>query len=294
MLRICLPQLFTHAHRSAARREELRLAFHAAGAVVVPDYQPDCQAIVFGNHHVFTAELLRLVDTGAVPALYYVWDLYDCNVHGPDHAGWTHFLSYLKKAARVLLPSQGTVRKLERFTGRSGYVVKAPVSFWPETEAAGSCPPELQDGIVDVLRPYNDPNVDLVARGCAELGLKLVASKTAQPWERYVHGILNAKLLVSAYREASTGGLSLLEGYWHGRPVLLSNSPYHGGVDYFGDRATYFQWDDYEDFKAKLLACVTTPPALPPTAERRQWLQETYSDFAYASALVQHVKEVLG
>jgi glycosyltransferase involved in cell wall biosynthesis len=52
--------------------------------------------------------------------------------------------------------------------------------------------------------------------------------------------------------EASTGGLTLLEAYRLGKPVLMSNSYYQGGQDYFGDKAEYFQYDSYSNFKAKL------------------------------------------
>jgi len=64
--------------------------------------------------------------------------------------------------------------------------------------------------------------------------------------------IANCTFLVCEYYEASTGGLTLLEGHRLGKPVLVSDSPYMGAKDYFGDRANYFKHDDYEDFKNKI------------------------------------------
>lgn len=96
--------------------------------------------------------------------------------------------------------------------------------------------------------------------------------------------IAGARLLVSAYHEASTGGLSLLEGYALGKPVLLSDSPYQGGRDYFGDRANYFHWGSYDDLKSELLCLYENPPRVN-AVEARDWVEKNYGEHAFARRL---------
>ena len=42
----------------------------------------------------------------------------------------------------------------------------------------------------------------------------------------------------------------------------MSDSPYMGGKEYFGDRAIYFKHDSYEEFKRVLLETFQNPPKL--------------------------------
>jgi glycosyltransferase involved in cell wall biosynthesis len=44
----------------------------------------------------------------------------------------------------------------------------------------------------------------------------------------------------------------MLEGYYHGKNLLFSDSIYQGGRDYFGDRAYYFKDGDFDDFTEKI------------------------------------------
>ena len=67
--------------------------------------------------------------------------------------------------------------------------------------------------------------------------------------EEFQKWLAEANLLLCPYYEASTGGLSLLEGFNIGKPVLVCDSPYLGAKDYFGDNAFYFKNGDYEDLK---------------------------------------------
>ena len=59
--------------------------------------------------------------------------------------------------------------------------------------------------------------------------------------------------MVNELYEASTGGLTLLEGLQHGKVSLVSNSPYMGAGEYLQDNAYYFQHDDFDDFERKVL-----------------------------------------
>jgi hypothetical protein len=108
------------------------------------------------------------------------------------------------------------------------------------------------------MRKYPDPNKDAVRDACKELGIPCVESATSLPWPKFQKTVAGARLLVSAYYEASTGGLTLLEGYRLGKPVLLSGSPRNGASEYFGDRAYYFEWNSNE-FSSKETPMVLWP-----------------------------------
>ena len=70
--------------------------------------------------------------------------------------------------------------------------------------------------------------------------------------EEYRPILAHAGFLVSAIYEMSTGGQFLTEGAYLEKPILASNSPYVGAVDYFGDTIAYYQWDDFGDLVRKI------------------------------------------
>jgi hypothetical protein len=147
------------------------------------------------------------------------------------------------------------------------------------------------DYAVDVMRKYPDPNRDFAHENCKALGVRLIATQNEVPWERFKGIIANAQLLISAQYEASTGGLTLIEGYWHGVPSLISNSPRHGGHEYFGCRADYFQWDNPILFRRKLLEMMDNPPKID-TDEARSWITKEYSEYAMAERMAKRFWEL--
>ena len=85
--------------------------------------------------------------------------------------------------------------------------------------------------------------------------------------------------------------MELLEGYWHGKPSLISNSFRHGGIDYFGDRASYFQWDNHLLFRKALLKMADSPPKIDIDAART-WIAKEYSEYAMAERMAKRFWEL--
>ena len=102
------------------------------------------------------------------------------------------------------------------------------------------------------VRSYPDANKGFTEKACMELEYNFKVPNHSLNYEQYQQTVLQCSFLVTEYNEASTGGLTLLEGYYHGKNILLSDSIYQGGKDYFGDRAYYFKDGDFEDFKEKI------------------------------------------
>ncbi len=96
-------------------------------------------------------------------------------------------------------------------------------------------------------------------------------------YQEYQDAVAGCRFLVSHYYEASTGGLTLLEAYYLGKPCLISDSPWMGGRDYLGDRATYFDYNNYSHFKIKLrqMAHTETPSN---SLQEREWVTQSFSD----------------
>ena len=124
------------------------------------------------------------------------------------------------------------------------------------------------------LRELPDQQYSWFKSACDELGLPYVISNHQLPFEEYKKVVARCSFIVSPLYEASTGGLTLLEGYYLGKPVLISDSPYMGAKDYFGGRAWYF--DTYDDLKSKLQTLWNDTPKLN-RSECRDWVLENYS-----------------
>ena len=204
----------------------------------------------------------------------------------------------LRKAKDIWVPSRCTVARTVQYINKSATVIKTAVHPWEPSGQVYS-----GDYVVNVMRKYpDDPNKTVLKEVCEELGIKLFEPGCELPWEDFKNLIAGARLLVSPYYEASTGGLTLLEGYWHGKPVLLSNSPRNGAVDYFGNNREgvyYFQWDNKNDL-AELIEKLFFPSSQsrswgrPDIKSRREWIAKEYSDLAMAERMANRFREVLG
>jgi hypothetical protein len=181
-----------------------------------------------------------------IKSIMYVWDLYH----------WTQYTqgyNSIKNCDEVWTPSNEVILRLkEIYSVNKGKckVIKCYTKFF-DSNSTQIIKPE-DKFIYHCVRDYNDPNHKFINRACDDLKLNLIRSHHNLSQEQYRDTILNCAFLVTEYREASTGGLTLLEGYYHGKNILLSDSKYQGGNDYFGDRAYYFKDGDFEDFKEKV------------------------------------------
>lgn len=305
MIRCWFPDFYTEAHRREAEQQHLvdLLRGHNIHCVRVPEY---VDVVFFGgfiNHHKNREELLRSKEHG-IPVIHYCWDLYPWQLSGDPEAfmtvWWKEYVEDLKWATEVWVPSSPVTKRVEEFTGRSAKVVKCSVRPWEPDD-----PSHLRDGgyVVNVMRKYTqDPNCELVWDTCQRLGISCKETACNEPWSKFKEIIAGARLLISPYYEASTGGLTLLEGYWHGKPVLLSNSPMMGASEYFAlqkcggfsydTNAHYFRWDDPDNFAARLSFFFHNP--LPHgIIGARRWITENYSEEAFAKRVADQIEAVV-
>lgn len=181
----------------------------------------------------------------------YVWDLYPWVVNANMYDFKT-YESLLNDSVKIFTPSNEVILRLEEMygLGSKAEVIKSYAELYEDNNNEVS----NKEFILHPVRPYQDPNLDFINRACDELGIELIKAGDQHKfsYEEYKSKVLTCSFLVTEYQEASTGGLSLIEGYYHGKDVLVSDSKYQGARDYFGDRAYYFKDGDYEDFKSKV------------------------------------------
>lgn len=283
---IWMPRLYTEAHRSPERQSDLIVALSDVGVRCVAHFSPRCDLVFCGS--IYCAEEVRRFNRRpALPVVHYNWDLYPHVVKTSKDQDWGSYLADLKTAAKVLVPNDGTARRTTEFVGVGATVVPAPVKVWdvPHKKPAGV--PEPYTYLLDVMRSYPwDRSAGVAERVCKRLGIPLVQTLTTRPWDEFRWLAAHATALLSACDEASTGGLSLLEGYAHGAPVILNNSPMNGAGEYFGDRATYFDHTRrIEQAMETTILEFSKSTRMIDRREQRKWVESNYSDAIFASRL---------
>ena len=141
------------------------------------------------------------------------------------------------------------------------------------------------------VRYYVDSNYEITNKACKKLNIPLIRSNHVLKEEKYRDVILSCSFLVTEYMEASTGGLTLLEGYYHGKNVLVSDSIYMGARDYFGDRAYYFKDGDFDDF-TRMVDYLWNLEYTPDLQERREWCQQ-YTIDAMVDRILNRLMELV-
>lgn len=294
-LSLFFPDFFTEAHRTKERQRDLVESFNDLEVHVNHLNTDGCDAVFCGT--IWQSESLK---DCKLPVFHYCWDLYPWQLEGEAKECWKKhlwrpYVEQLKTCAGIFVPGESTARRVEEFTGRKdSKVVKAPVKLWEPP-----CAPFDGGYVMDVMRKYPDPNKSAVWDACKSLGIPCVEGGANLPWEKFKRIVAGARLLVSAYYEASTGGLTLLEGYGLGKPVLLSNSPYNGAQEYFQERAPCFQWDEPESLKDWIYAGFNRQETCTVWAKQeeakhcRQWVESTHNDQMFAFEIVSYLRSKL-
>lgn len=180
----------------------------------------------------------------------YNWDVYEWVWDKPRYPGeddlYREYGEFLKKG-KVWCPSKCTVKRTKQWFGIDSTVIRTFVPLWDHRTTIGSY-------VLNPVREIPDRYWGRFEQACKELDIPYVSSNHNLSWAGYQSIVTRCKFIVSPLYEMSTGGLTIVEGYYLGKPVLLPDSPWHGGKDYMKERATYFKHDDYEDFKKKLKA----------------------------------------
>lgn len=187
-----------------------------------------------------------------IKLINYVWDLYPWVVNSNMY-DFKSYSEVLNRSVEIWCPSKEVLIRAEELYGLGNkcHIIKSYAEFYEDENNIIS----NNNFIYHPVRPYNDPNLGILDTVCSELQYDLFRGGNVHKlsYDEYKEKVLTCSFLVTEYHEASTGGLSLLEGYYHGKDILLSDSTYQGGQDYFGDRAYYFKDGDINDLKDKII-----------------------------------------
>jgi hypothetical protein len=229
--------------------------------VLVNSCSEDCDFIICASH----SQLPGLHQVHSrfpnIPMINYNWDLYGwVDVNSTTGYNWKYYGEMLAKSVEIWTPSEEVNLRTQEFfnLGRKCKVIKTFARFFDYNG-------EIKDGryIYQPMRYYTaDKNFGWLKRACSELNIPLYESlhKLTEPDFQKV--IAECSFMVTEYNEASTGGLTLLEGYRLGKPVVVSDSRYMGARDYFNDRAIYFNDSSYTDFKETIMKTWENTPIL--------------------------------
>ena len=227
---------------------------------------------------------------------FYNWDVYKGILENPrprtaNFVGEPDYKRYgdlLRLANEVWVPSACTGRRTTQWYGLTNWHVilsACPWWDWPAEDIR-------DDGYaLCTLREIPDPWWGKFEQACEELGIPYRCTRHEVSYREYQEAVAHCRFLCAPLYELSTGGLSLMEGYYHGKPSLLSDSEWNGGRDYMGERATYFRHGDYDDFKRQLLALWRTPRArMPGNRECRRWIAENFSDTRMVEDMLRRIQ----
>jgi len=103
------------------------------------------------------------------------------------------------------------------------------------------------------VRKYRDPQLGWLERFSKIYNIPIFRPEHGLTQEEYKSTVLNASLILTEYTEASTGGLTLLEGFARGKKILFCDSIYVGANDYFPQSVDRFEKGSFEDFSSKIL-----------------------------------------
>lgn len=210
-----------------------------------------------------------------VPLFVFHWDCYSWTWIRPrtNEYNYSAYGELLKRATEVWVPSVCTGRQASLWWDLHRWIVIHPAVQVP----ALTMPVNDSGYLYCALRTLPDHWAPRFVQACEELNLPYRCSDHKPAHRDYQTLIAECRCIVNHYTEASTGGLTLLEAYALGKPVICTDSEWNGAREYFGYRATYFRHGDYAHFKEVLQRCYDDPPK--PRRDQAEWVRETFSDF---------------
>lgn len=218
----------------------------------------------------------------------YNWDTYEWVWKNPRPGEYDYrrYGTLLKQATEVWVPSKCTGLRTHQWWGINNWeVILSSAPIWEHSKV------EDRGYIYCALREIPDPHWGLLSQACKELGLPLIMSQHELSYAAYQQCVANCSFLVSHCYELSTGGLSLLEGYYLGKPCLLSNSEWHGGSDYLGDRADYFESGKLESLKQQLSSLwENRRDSRESLADGQDWVRTNYSDEVMVAKMLRRIE----
>ena len=150
-----------------------------------------------------------------------------------------------------------------------------------------------EDYIFQPLRWYDyDPHNNWVQAACGILGIPYkisakIKGNTGMGRKEYEETLAKCSFIVSPYWEHGSGGMSSIEAYNLGKPVLYSDSYYNAGHEYLGDRADYFK-PDFDSFMSKISDLWCNRPKYD-IGDCREFCKENYS----INRMAKEISEIL-
>ena len=179
------------------------------------------------------------------------------NPHGYD---WGKYKEYLNKCVELWCISNEVIIRM----GEEG-VDTNRCKFMKIWARFFNYKGQIKDGryILNPIRPLKwDKNYGWLSRACEELNIPLQAPQHKLSEEDFQRTIAECSFMCCELHEASTGGLTLMEGLNMGKPSIVSDSKYMGAIDYLGDLGIYFDDTSYENLKQTIKETWENPPVL--------------------------------
>lgn len=220
------------------------------------------------------------------PLVNYCWDYYKWAHEGKAFQGnWMAYAGFLKHSDLVFVPSASQKLRLKELLSVDSVVVKSGAPTFEH---------EVTDGnfILDPVRYYPEENRTWAEDAARLLGIPIIHSEHQYSLEQFRKLVASCTFMTSCFREASTGGLSLIEGLWLGKQSLVSDSPYMGAVDYVGEYGVYFKHDDFNDLVAKMKMMWENRVRIDVT-QAREYIMESCSYESMARNIFKHICELL-
>jgi hypothetical protein len=226
-----------------------------------------------------------------VPHFHFCWDVYARVWTHPrprtatfgGEADYRRYGDLLRLAREVWVPSACTGRRVAQWYGLADWhMILSCAPWWDHVNVR-------DDGYaLCTLRHLPDPWDTVFEECCGEAGIPFRRTDHELSYEEYQDVVAGCRFLVNHYFEASTGGLTQLEAYRLGKPVLASSSEWNGSRDYLGDRATYFKWGDREAFKRALREMYDNPPKV--ATDHCEWVEANFSDRRMVEDVVRRIE----
>jgi len=204
-----------------------------------------------------------------VPIIQYVWDYYKYCHEGRHWFNWKPYAEFLKKSDKILVPSNAQKLRLKELLGLDSEVVHTGIDIYNLVR-------DDKRFVLDHMRWYEEPNKRWIVDACDQQGIQVLHPNHTFDDKMFKTTISACTFLACGYQEASTGGLTIIEGLWNGKPTLLSDSPYMGGKDYLGEFGFYFKWDDFEDCKRKVREMFNDPPKID-LDKAQDWIRQNFT-----------------
>ena len=224
-----------------------------------------------------------------VPLFCYNWDCYEWVWSNP-RPGEYNFGQYgnlLYRAAKIWVPSHCTGLRTKQWWDLDQWeVIKSACPWWEHDN--------VHDGeyALCCLREIPDPWWGMFEMACEQIGIPYKTTRHEVTHKEYRDAVAGCRFLVAPLFELSTGGLTLMEGYYHGKPCLINDSEWNGGRDYMGDRATYFKHGDFEEFKRVLMLMQSNTPVVD-VPEAREWITKNYSEERMMDDILESIERTL-